>query len=257
MFPMKTSSGLARFGGALRKTLLTATAGALLAASVPATAASTYFGYTRITNNGPDDVASQFFTEVAEHNQGVLFSFYNTVSSYAASITQIYFEENPLGGLFSSLTIHNQSAGVDYSTPASPDNLPSGNNWNFTANHSFGPNSPTAPNGINASNEWLSLLGVLNVGQAYTDVIDALVNGALRIGMHAQAISATGNSDSFINSLTPLAAGVTPPGVTPGGGGAGGGAGGGEVSPVPLPAAGWLFVSAVLGFGAMARRRRG
>ena len=216
---------------------LTAAARQVLSAALVALAAMSFsdnaaaastFGFTRISDNGPVDVSGQLSAQVAQQDNGVRFTFFNSAAQLASSITAIYFDLGS-NSLFSSLSLAGDSgAGVAFSAGASPRNLPGGNPLGFSADFSAMSNPPRPHNGVNGEGEWVSFFGVLKSGQSYGAVIDSLTSGDLRVGLHVQAIAGD-YSDSFLN-------------VAP--------------SAVPLPAAGWLFLSAVAGFGALSRRRR-
>lgn len=192
-------------------------------------------GFSKFTTNGNVDVSSQFLMDVSEGTSsktgdaGVLFKFTNDVG-IASSITQIYFDLGaaPTFGL-GSMDIDNE-VGVNFSM-TDPNgnnwpNVPGGNTINFTADVGTGADadSPVSKNGINADGDSLTLFALLNPG-SFQNLLDALNAGTFRVAMHVQAIGATGGSDSYIST-------------------------------VPLPAAAWLFGSALLGFVSFSVRRK-
>ncbi len=147
----------------------------------------------------------QLFFEISSPaTSQVLFSFFNTAfNPLPASITDIYFEDNLT--LLASIDSIIESAGVDFGQGASPKNLPRGQSLNpafeTTPGLSFDSESPTQPNGVNP-NESLGILFNLNNGIAWNDVITALNEGDMRVGMHVQAF-ADGGGESFINGNPP------------------------------------------------------
>lgn len=172
---------------------------ALFFLAVGPTYAATY-SFQEITNNSPINVATQLTVDVEFVGGFVQFTFENS-GPLASSITDIYFD-NSLAFLGAPLTIVGDSgAGVDFGTGAAPPNLPSGNTVGFTTTAGFtaDSNSPTAPNGIN-SGEWLTLQTALGAGQTFASVTQALSTGALRIGLHVQALS-DGQSESFTTPI--------------------------------------------------------
>lgn len=195
-----------------------------------ASVASAYsFGFTQITNNTNTAVASQLQVDVTNSDGDALFTFTNNVG-IASSITQIYFDYGNTN-YFTSLDVSGESSGVQFSDGANPANLPSGNTISFSADDAgsadSGPGGVTA-NGVNGATEWVSFLGSLLEGSSFDSVIAGLNSGAFRIGLHVQSIGG-GTSDAFVNK-------------TP--------------NPVPLPAAVWLFGSALLGFTTLSNRRK-
>jgi len=144
--------------------------------------------------------AAQLFVRVSEGpgaNQAT-FRFINT-GPLPSSIADVYFDDGALLGIAS---ITDSGAGVAFSQFADPHNLPAGHDctpdFDVTAGFSADSDSPVAPNGVNASTEWLDITFNLRGGQTFDDVVAELGTGALRIGIHVQAFG-DGGSESFIN----------------------------------------------------------
>jgi hypothetical protein len=142
----------------------------------------------------------------------------------ASSVTDVYFDDGSLLGI-SSIT---NGPGVSFTQDASPPNLPGGNNisppFQVTAGFLADSDPAVQPNGVNPG-EWLKISFSLQSGGTFSDVINELSDGRLRIGIHVQGFS-SGGSESFVNV------------------------------PVPIPAAVWLFGSGLLGLAGVARRKR-
>jgi hypothetical protein len=169
-----------------------------------ASAAQTY-GFYRITNNCPTgpNVAGQLSVEVtAVGTDQVRFDFYN-VGTIASSITDIYFAGtlNFLDMNYDELLIFDNAPLVAFSWGANPGNLPGGNAIfpPFTAVLSADSDSPIQASGVNPG-ETVGLLFDLYSGKNYSDIINKLNAGEIRIGLHVQAIGTCGNSDSFVNN---------------------------------------------------------
>ncbi len=168
-------------------------------------------------------VATQLTVEVEQgaDDTEASFTFWNNVG-IAASITDVYFDDGSLLGIASI----SSSAGVSFSEGAAPPDLPGGNCCSFDATFSADSNAPVAPNGVNSSTEWLTIIFNLVGGMTFADTIAALISGDLRLGMHVQAIGTSGDSDGFINN---------------------------PLDPVPLPAGLLLFLSGLAGIGFLGR----
>lgn len=199
----------------------------VVAAFPPAQAAT--FGFGCISNNSTancDLGESQLFVDVTDAGSNqVLFMFTNSGPDLS-SITDIYFDDGTLLGIAS---IDNSSFGVSFSQGASPRNLPSGNAIDFktTADFLADSDSPVQPNGVNPT-EYLGITFDLLPGVSYADTINALyAETDLRIGIHVQGYD-DGGSESFVSTTTPI----------------------------PVPAAIFLFGSGLLGLVGMARRRQ-
>ena len=160
-------------------------------------------------DNAPQNPAAQLKVIMSDAGSNqIKFRFLNDVSNgIAASICDVYFADGP----FLGISTINASAGVSFSQGAAPGHLPGGNLLNpefqTTIGFSADSNPPVAPNGVNSSAEWLDISFDLINGKTFNDSVAALQSGALRVGLRAQAIGASGGSDSFYNTgltLIPL-----------------------------------------------------
>ena len=194
----------------LVKSLL-AVAGAAALSAVSAAPASA-FGFSNIPGGAaPGDAYANSFTfDVLNQGSSVIFKITNSGNADAPSmfISKVFFDDN---GYLSNPEVNFGNVGeVSFSRDAGNDQLPQGGN-NFTTDYAFSrvPGAGNA-NGIQAP----ETLGVKFTGN-YNNVIGALNSGALKIGLHVQALP-NGQSDSYISSntqdtpepLTMLAAGA-------------------------------------------------
>lgn len=184
------------------------------------------YSFNGITTDNPTNIAtgeSQLFLDVTQVNSQVKFLFSNTGPN-SSSIADVYVDDPTPLLLFQSLTA---SAGVQFSPGASPGNLPGGNEFNFTATHSYDSDAPTQPNGINPG-EWLAILFNISNTYDFDDVIAQLNDGTLMAGIHVQGF-ADGGSESFINNPN---------------------------NPVPEPGTVLLLASGFLGIAIYGKRRK-
>jgi hypothetical protein len=194
----------------LVKSLL-AVAGVAAVSAVSAAPASA-FGFGNIAGGDtPGDAYANSFTfDVLNQGSSVLFKITNSGNTAAPSmfISKVFFDDN---GYLSSPLVNIGNVGtVDFEGGAGNDQLPQGGN-NFSTNYAFSrvPGAGNA-NGIQSP----ETLGVKFTGN-YNNVIWALNSGALRLGIHVQALPG-GASDSYISTntqdtpepLTMLAAGA-------------------------------------------------
>jgi hypothetical protein len=200
--------------------------------------ASMIFSFDNITNNNAGDAAigvAQLFVEVSDIGGGqVLFTFFNR-GPEASSITDTYFDADgssllSLAGLIDADDGIGGNAGVDFSVGASPPNLPGANNASppFVTTVGFlaDPDPPVQANGVNPG-ESLGIIFDLAGIMTFADVLSEIADGTIRMGIHVQGFD-SGGSESFVNN---------PP------------------NPVPIPAAVWLFGSALIGLIGISRRR--
>lgn len=202
-----------------------------------AQAASLSYEFSRVSSNANEDLSRQLMMQVTEQSGGALFTFRNRLG-VPSSITDIYFDDaHP--GLFSSVAYHSDSGvGVSFDSQAAPANLPGGNVIGFLADFSGDSNVQSVEggvatrgvmrNGVNEADEWVSFLGLWANAGSFDGLIAAFADGHFRVGLHVQAIGLAGESDSYVS----------------------------QPSPVPLPAAAWLFASALIGFIVVASRRK-
>ena len=194
---------------------------AALAAAAGADAGT--YSFVNITNNNAADAAageSQLRVDVDAYGTNqVLFTFYH-VGSTRMAITDVYFDDGTLLGLADLIDADQNGgdSGVDFSTGASPGNLPGGNGVGFQATAGFTADSdaPTFHNGV-APGETLGVIFDLKAGKTYASVLEALAigfpEGGLVIGVHVQGFEG-GGSEAFITNgggmeIVPLPAGVT------------------------------------------------
>lgn len=200
-------------------------------------AASLASEFHRVSSNSAEDLGRQLGMLITEQPGGALFTFSNRLG-VPSSITDIYFDDAQ-SALFSSIAYHADSgAGVSFDSQAAPANLPGGNLIGFLADYSGDANAQSIEggvatkgvmkNGVNSADEWVSFLGLWANAGSFEGLIAAFADGHFRVGLHVQAIGLAGRSDSYIS----------------------------QPSPVPLPAAAWLFASALLGFVVVASRRK-
>lgn len=176
-------------------------------AAAPAAYAGPVYGFNQcVTNNRPGDVAIGFAQMTVELNMsgtGVDFTFRNS-GPLASSITDLYWDD----GSLLALGLITDGPGTDFGTPASPPDLPGGQNANppfqTTAGFSADSNPPAQPNGVNPG-EFVTVHFSLQAGRSTGDVISELASGELRIGIHVQGY-ASGGSEAFINNPNPVPA---------------------------------------------------
>jgi len=182
-----------------------------------AQAAMTSLSFSCITSNDPSGSdcntgMQQFSMDVIDldsvNTHQVQFDFRNTGVN-ASSIEGIYFDDGTLVGISRLL---NTDTGVSFSAgSATPNELPGANLINpvfqTTADFLADSNQPVAQMGINPG-EWLGIIFELQSQQTYNDVINDLITGNLRVGLHAIAFN-SGYSESFVN----IAAVPLPPAI--------------------------------------------
>jgi len=190
--------------------------------------------------------STQFGQDIASNE--VLFTFTNNVSAtiandgyqgYAANLSEIYFEINEnnytqTSSIQNSSIINSLGGSTNFTGGANkPADLPSDGSANpaFITTASFGADAQgNAANTLNESTDILGIIIQLQNGYNFSNLQGDLENGYLRLGLHVRAINGSKISDSFVNN--PFMA---------------------SASPVPLPAAAWLFGPALL---VAARKRR-
>lgn len=190
--------------------------GCLLIAALPIgiAAAGPVFGFQNITNNKLTDAAigeDQLTVELIDFGGGQVEFLFRNSGPEASSIARIYFDDNA-SVLSTPMGFTDIVGNVHFSQFASPPDLPGGDEvgFNVTSGLLADSDPPPVHNGINPGEQ----LGVTLLGN-YTDTLNALNSGDLRIGIHVIGF-AGGGSESFITN-----GGKTPPGIVPAPGAAG------------------------------------
>jgi hypothetical protein len=187
-------------------------AGVATISAVSAAPASAFsFGNIVGGDTWGDAYQNSFTFDVTGDASSVFFKISNSGNAAASSmfISKVLFDDN--GYLSNPLANVGNSTNVAFTGGASNDQLPQGGNG-FTTDYAF-----TRDTG--AGNKWGvqggEALGLSFSGN-YNNVIAALNSGALKLGLHVQALP-DGKSDSFMSTgntedtpepLTMLAAGV-------------------------------------------------
>jgi hypothetical protein len=192
---------------------LLAVAGVAAVSAVSAAPAWAFSFSNIVGGDTPGDAYVNSFTfDVFNQGSSVLFNIKN--SGYAAApsmfISKVFFDDN---GYLSAPSVNIGNVGqVAFSGGAGKDQLPQGGKG-FTTDYAFSSNNGAGNAfGIQAGES----LGLRFTGN-YNNVIFALNSGALKLGLHVQALP-NGQSDSYLSSsgntqntpepLTMLAAGA-------------------------------------------------
>ena len=138
------------------------------------------------------------YFEVVSNGLGMDFTFHNN-STVDSSIARIYFDDI---GLLAYSGISN-GTGTEFHTDSSPGNMPAGKalTQSYEADISFGALMPPPHNGINPG-EWVTISFNLTGNNTSTDVINALDNNNLRVGVHLIALP-DGSSESAVHVPEP------------------------------------------------------
>ena len=201
-------------------------------AALSAISAAPAWAFTFSNIAGGDTVGEAYANNLGFNviNQGgsVFFDIFNYGNAAAPSmfISKVFFDDN--GYLSQPWVNANNNVGqVGFTGGASNDQLPQGGN-SFTTDYAFSRRT-------GEGNAWGIQGGEklqLAFTGSYTNVVDALNNGSLKIGLHVQALP-NGASDSYISSTT--SSGNT------------------QDTPEPLT---MLAAGAAVGFGTMFKKQR-
>ena len=158
---------------------------------------------------GCSGLPAQMKVDVTDAGSGFVdFKFTNDVG-ISSSITAIYFDAD---AFFKSISVKNQSAGVDFTAGnPTPPNTPGHNNatppFQVTVIPQPGPDlilgadTQGSPNGVDSASEFVKLRLELKNGKTFNDIIAALDQGpgvdSLRIAAHIQSLPG-GQSEAII-----------------------------------------------------------
>jgi len=171
----------------------------------PASAFTVGFNNIPTNNTAGDVYASSFQLNVTDGGSGtVLFKFLNNLAANSAAatsfISDVYFE-NP-GNLLSNMVLNVTNVGtVNFEVPNGNLNLSQGNSLTPQFAEAFGARNVPGTQGNASAVQRTEVLGVQFNGN-YSNVLAALNNGTLRVGIHVQGLPG-GASDSFVTNAVP------------------------------------------------------
>lgn len=210
----------------LVKSILALAGFATLSAVSAAPASAFSFGNI-VDGDTPGDAYQNSFTfDVIDQGASVLFNISNSGNAAASTmfISKVLFDDN--GYLSNAVANVGNIGTVGFSGGAGNDQLPQGGNG-FTTDYAFSRNT-------GGGNKWGvqggETFGVSFTGN-YANVVSALNTGALKLGLHVQALP-NGASDSYISTIS---------------------ADNTEATPEPLT---MLAAGAAVGFGTMFKKQR-
>lgn len=163
------------------------------------------FPFEIITQNGDyyDDPGFDVYVDVNDGADRANFTFYND-SEFDCVIAQIYYDDGTLLGIDYILN----GPGTLFERGATPGDLPGGGILlpPFEADREFniGAENPAPENGVNSipPGEWVKISFDLINGGSLDDVIDELIAGDLRVGIHVISFP-DGSSEGAIMTPEP------------------------------------------------------
>ncbi|GIW88008.1 MAG: hypothetical protein KatS3mg108_2332 [Isosphaeraceae bacterium] len=177
-----------------RRALLGLIAGLVLGAAAPGRADLIPLS-RNITQNGNADLSGQLCVEVTDLGGGVIQFLAQNAAGGVASAIQAFSIE--LGGLNWTAASLVEGPGTKFQFDTNY-NLPGGNTLSPPFDETFAiVRRGGAANGINPG-EYAGFQLVTTV--SFADMLSAIANGVVRLGVHVQSIGSTGGSDSYINS---------------------------------------------------------
>ena len=151
-----------------------------------------------------DDPSLSFYVDVIDAGTGkVDFEFHNT-SKMDSTIARVYFDDLDDGLLADFADTPNNpdnGPGTIFHWDATPGNLPAGHPLtpSFDADFSAGADPSPAQNGIDPF-EWVKITFDIESGHAFSDVINQMNDGTMRIGAH---IISVGREEVSVSAVTP------------------------------------------------------
>jgi len=176
---------------------------ALVALCAPVEAGETY-SFVRITNNSSVDIASQLVLDVSNPGgaQYVLFTFFNN-GPVESTIKSVYFDDGTL--LTSTMAIINSLPDVEFEQIMNSSDLPGGEllepDFETSGFFKAKADNPGLDGGGVDVGESLGIMFTLPMGSGFTDVLNDLDSGAIRVGIHVGSLPPRDEeSDSFVNN---------------------------------------------------------
>lgn len=225
-YPNATVASMKKSWKSLPAVLLTA----VLLFSTPFAQAVT-LSFVEIVDDGGPNLSGQLSLDVTSFMSDVLFTFRNDVG-FDSSITSVFFDIGSSDVTGISFSAANSSlTGVLFKEITNPT-LPEGNTLTTVFDADFGetkdgPNT----NGVDATGEFAGFLGTFGMGFSFDDLIADILSGTFRFGLHVTSIELESDGEGFDGSDS-------------------------YINVVPIPAAAWLFGSAIFGFFVASKRRK-
>jgi hypothetical protein len=154
-----------------------------------------------VTNNnaGNCDIAeAQISIDVTDAGGGNVDITISNAGPEDSVVAAVYFDGDVLDSI---VAIVNDPPDVEFSEGGSPPDLPGGNTIGFSADLLATADSPPPQNGVGPGEELTITLAIAS-GSDFADVIAALNNASLRIGLHVIAFEGEG-SESVVNVPEP------------------------------------------------------
>ena len=191
---------------------------------------ATTLSFIEVVDDGGPDLSDQLSAEVSAITDGALFKFYNDVG-FDSSITSVFFDVGTADIASVDFSATDSSAGVVFDSITNPT-LPEGETISFDADFG-GTKDGSNANGVNEAGEYAGFIVLFGTsGFDYADLIADISSGSFRTGLHLTSIALEPDSSGGFDGSDSY------------------------VNVVPLPAAAWLFGTALFGFAAASRRKK-
>jgi hypothetical protein len=151
--------------------------------------------FSKITDNGSENVASQLILDVNDYGSEVGLKVSN-IGPIASTVAGLYVDDG--NGRLGAITDYVGTGIVSFSTPPpGPGDLPSGQAVSFASDFTATADAAPAVNGVDPG-EMFELKLSLAGGATAADVLDDLMSGEMTVGLHVISIGINEGSESFI-----------------------------------------------------------
>ena len=156
-----------------------------------------------------DAVFGRYELTIQKDGANVLFNIFNKAAGVGQTnpsrISEVYFDDSGLLAYSGGVNIDNSTGVLFGDTKTNPGDLPQGTNISFAQNFAFGSikgnGDDQNANGINGG-ESLGIRFGLNGTTTYAQVLNALENHTLRVGIHVRD-AVDSKSDAYATIPTP------------------------------------------------------
>lgn len=157
-------------------------------------------------NNSIYDAGQQVTLDVADNGDGTATFKFTNYGNVISEVTEIYFgQPDGVADTYITLGYISDQVNATFQTASvSPGQLPSANSWGYalTADSDIKPNNNSSGLNYNDAYDYVSMTFTIAVGKVFDDILAALNEKDLVIGIHVRSME-DGASEWYVTNPVP------------------------------------------------------